>query len=265
VTRCLSLNVSAAAIDVLHDDATSRRFAVDMIQFSSEKRRIHRNEYDASERGAKLDQNPIWAVGSPQGNVVAGDAPTPMALLRAGFGEQPRLERGVRSSGSGQLSPAAWKRLTVARTVDAATPIRRAISRVDTPPTNLSRSTSRTWRMVVLSAGIRSLLRKSKGADLSRPAEAPPPPGEIIPEWWATSSRNGGRDHLGIGGRLHPGMVGGFTRNPHPSGSFDGSGAFRCPPSWQTIKVSVGRGRNGPKVTHPANQMAKCSQGTGPL
>jgi hypothetical protein len=64
-----------AAIDVLHDDATSRRFAEDMIQFSSEKRRIHRNEYDASERGAKLDQNPIWAVGSPQGNVVAGREP----------------------------------------------------------------------------------------------------------------------------------------------------------------------------------------------
>src|SRR5438046_5278986 len=39
------------------------------------------------------------------------------------------------------------------------------------------------------------------------------PPGEIIPEWWATSSRNGGRDHLGIGGRHHPGMRGGFTRN----------------------------------------------------
>jgi hypothetical protein len=43
----------------------------------------------------------------------------------------------------------------------------------DTPPTNFSRSTSRTWRMVVLSAGIRSLLRKDEGADLSRPAEAP--------------------------------------------------------------------------------------------
>src|SRR6266496_2461531 len=41
------------------------------------------------------------------------------------------------------------------------------------------------------------------------------PPGEIIPEWWATSSRNGGRDHLGIGGRHHPGMRGGFTRNRH--------------------------------------------------
>jgi len=101
--------------------------------------------------------------------------------------------RYLRMSG-GQLSPAAWKRLTVARTVDAATPIRRAISPVDTPPTNLSRSTSRTWRMVVLSAGIRSLLRKSKGADLSRPAEAPAPR--------ARSSRNGGRHHLGTVGEI---------------------------------------------------------------
>src|SRR5207245_1368408 len=41
------------------------------------------------------------------------------------------------------------------------------------------------------------------------------PPGEIIPEWWATSSRNSGRDHLGIGGRHHPGMRRGFTRNRH--------------------------------------------------
>jgi hypothetical protein len=50
----------------------------------------------------------------------------------------------VTSAGSGQLSPAAWKRLSVARTVDAATPIRRAISRVGTPPTNFNRRTSRT-------------------------------------------------------------------------------------------------------------------------
>src|SRR5262249_16829169 len=42
-------------------------------------------------------------------------------------------------------------------------------------------------------------------------------PGEIIPESWATSSRNGGRDHLGIGGRLHPGITGGFTRNRQTS------------------------------------------------
>jgi hypothetical protein len=70
--------------------------------------------------------------------------------------------------------------------------------------------------MVVLFAGIRSLLRKAEEADLSRPAEAPDP-GEIIPEWWATSSRNGGRDHLGIGGRHHSGTTGDFTRNRHGS------------------------------------------------
>jgi hypothetical protein len=37
----------------------------------------------------------------------------------------------VISSGSGQLRPAAWKRLSVARTVDAATPIRRLGDRPD--------------------------------------------------------------------------------------------------------------------------------------
>jgi hypothetical protein len=98
----------------------------------------------------------------------------------------------VISSGSGQLRPAAWKRLIVARTVDAAAPIRRATSRIGRPPTNFNRRTSRTWRMIVLSAGIRSLLlEQPKERDLSRPAGAPTAPGEIILEWWATSSRNG--------------------------------------------------------------------------
>jgi hypothetical protein len=32
--------------------------------------------------------------------------------------------------------------------------------------------------------------------------------GEIISEWWATSNRNGGRDHSG--------MVGDIERNQHP-------------------------------------------------
>jgi hypothetical protein len=45
----------------------------------------------------------------------------------------------VISSGSGQLRSAAWKHFIVARTVDAATPFRRAISRIDTPPTNFNR------------------------------------------------------------------------------------------------------------------------------
>jgi hypothetical protein len=47
------------------------------------------------------------------------------------------------------------------------------------------------WRRVVLSAGIRSLVRKAKRADLSRPAEAPDP----------------GRDHPGNNGRHHLGAV----------------------------------------------------------
>jgi hypothetical protein len=83
-----------------------------------------------------------------------------------------------------------------------------------------SRSTSRTWRMVVLSAGIRSLLRKAEGADLSRPAEAPDR---------ARSSRNGGRHHLGT--------TGGFTWNRH---SFlDRVGFARSIMSLQELDPSV--------------------------
>ena len=55
----------------------------------------------------------------------------------------------------------------------------------------------------------------AKGEDLSRPAEAPAIPGDIIPERWATSSRNGGRHYLGMGGRHHSGIMGGLLRNPH--------------------------------------------------
>jgi hypothetical protein len=56
-------------------------------------------------------------------------------------------------------------------------------------PAVVKRSTSRTWRIVVLSAGIRSPVQKPKERTLIGPAEAP--------SNRATSSRNGGRNHLG--------------------------------------------------------------------
>src|SRR5262249_20511596 len=136
----------------------------------------------------------------------------------------------VISSGSGQLRPDAWKRSSVVRTVEAATPIRRAISRVGTPPTNFNRRTSRTWRMVILSAGIRSLLGKPRSGPesgqqrhLSPGRNHPGMVGDIISVRWAELSRNGGRHHSGI--------VGGFARNQHAYGksrrevTLDASGA----------------------------------------
>src|SRR5262250_239174 len=55
---------------------------------------------------------------------------------------------------------------------------------------------------------------EAKGANLSRPAEAPDPGrdhpgmvGDIISERWAELSRNGGRHHSGI--------VGDIDRSPH--------------------------------------------------
>src|SRR5215204_2238388 len=77
----------------------------------------------------------------------------------------------------------------------------RAISRVATPPTNFSRSTSRTWHMVVLSAGIRSLLRK-EGARPESASRGTRPR--------ARSSRNGGRHHLGTVGEIISERVGGI-------------------------------------------------------
>jgi hypothetical protein len=59
----------------------------------------------------------------------------------------------VKSASNGQAIPAASQRRSVNRTVDDATPIRRAISRVEIPALfNLRHS--RTWRIDILSIGI---------------------------------------------------------------------------------------------------------------
>jgi hypothetical protein len=93
----------------------------------------------------------------------------------------------VISAGNGQLSPALASRFNVNRIVDGATPTRRAISLSPTPAV-LKRSISRTRRIVVLSAGIRSRVQKAKEADLIGPA--------------ARSARNAGRNHLGTPGEI---------------------------------------------------------------
>ena len=90
----------------------------------------------------------------------------------------------VKSAGKGP----ALASVKVSRTVDGATPTRPAISLSPTPAV-FKRGTSRTWRIAVLSAGIRSAVQKPKERTLFGPAEAPPT--------WATSSRNGGRNHPG--------------------------------------------------------------------
>src|ERR1700730_4209953 len=67
------------------------------------------------------------------------------------------------------------------------------------------------WSFSLLASGLS--FATAKGADLSRPAEAPATPGEINPEWWATSSRNGGRDHRGIVGDIIPESWAACSRN----------------------------------------------------
>jgi hypothetical protein len=126
----------------------------------------------------------------------------------------------VISAGNGQSNPALASRFKVNRIVDGATPTRRAISLSPTPAV-LKRSTSRTWRIAVLFAGIRSPVQKPKERTLIGPAEAPPTratssrnagrhhpgmPGDIILERRARSNRNAGRDHRGFASD--------FPRNP---------------------------------------------------
>ena len=104
---------------------------------------------------------------------------------------------------NGQVSPAASNRRIVSRTVEGAVPTRRAISRVGIPA-DFNLITSRTWRIANLSVGIQVPFAKPKGGTVSEPEEASSPPGDIIPERWARSSRNGGRDQIGTVGEIIP-------------------------------------------------------------
>jgi hypothetical protein len=91
-------------------------------------------------------------------------------VLAARLRDQGALDRrdrrdtptGGASVGSGQPSPATVSRCSVSRTVDGARFSRRAISLLEIPAV-LKRSTSRTWRIAVLSAGIRPLRSKAEG------------------------------------------------------------------------------------------------------
>jgi hypothetical protein len=76
----------------------------------------------------------------------------------------------VISAGNGQQNPAPASRFSVSRIVDGATPTRRAIWLSPTPAV-LNRSTSRTRRIGILFAGIRSLVQKPKERTLIGPAE----------------------------------------------------------------------------------------------
>jgi hypothetical protein len=50
-------------------------------------------------------------------------------------------------------------------------------------PANFNRRTSRTWRIVVLSAGIRPFLSNSQKKDRNHSQQRRPYPGGFIPEW----------------------------------------------------------------------------------
>src|SRR5882762_4856862 len=108
-------------------------------------------------------------------------------------------------SGKGQPSPAPSKRLNVSRTVEAAMPSRRAISRVEIPAENFKRMISRTWRIATLSAGIIAPLdcqrRDPKQASGGARRHSRPR---------AALFRSGGRHHLV--------MMGGLNRNQRPKG-----------------------------------------------
>jgi hypothetical protein len=60
----------------------------------------------------------------------------------------------ARSSGNGHASPDFSKRRNISRSVEGATPVRLATSRVARPASRLNLNISRTRRMAILSVGI---------------------------------------------------------------------------------------------------------------
>src|SRR6476660_7011033 len=102
-------------------------------------------------------------------------------------------------SGKGQPSPAPSKRLNVSRTVEAAMPSRRAISRVEIPAENFKRMISRTWRIATLSAGIIAPLdcQRSDPKQASGGARRHSRPRAAL-------FRSGGRHHLVMVGGIIP-------------------------------------------------------------
>ena len=91
-------------------------------------------------------------------------------------------------------------RFSVSRTVDDATPTRRAISFPDTPAASTEAHRALGVSQSSLLASSPPVAKKPKEWTLSGPAETP--------SNRATSSRNGGRNHLGIPERHQIGMPG---------------------------------------------------------
>src|SRR5258707_10138946 len=102
-------------------------------------------------------------------------------------------------SGKGQPSQAPSKRLNVSRTVEAAMPNRRAISRVEISAENFKRMISRTWRIATLSAGIIAPLdcQRSDPKQASGGARRHSRPRAAL-------FRSGGRHHLVMVGGIIP-------------------------------------------------------------
>jgi len=96
------------------------------------------------------------------------------------------------SNGTGYQRSDRSKRRIMSRTVERATPIIRAISRIATAPSRCSLITSHTSRIFGLLVGIRSPRAAIQPKRwLQRPGSRPP-------QKWPGISRNGGRHHLEI-------------------------------------------------------------------
>jgi hypothetical protein len=94
----------------------------------------------------------------------------------------------VTLSGNGQVSPDASNRRIVSRTVEGAEPTRQAISWLGIPVAFNLITSAHVAHRKPLRRHPGPPSHKPEGGTVSEPEEAVSPRGEIIPEWWATSS-----------------------------------------------------------------------------
>jgi hypothetical protein len=147
----------------------------------------------------------------------------PVALLAAGIGEQPRLERGVsqllgqRPAEAGSLEASDRGAGCRCRHSNATGNLTGRYATNELQPkhfAHVAHGRSLCWHPVSPS--------KVEGADLSRPAEAPDPR--------AKSSRNGGRHHLGTVGEIISESVGGIIPERRAASAGIGTSRYAIPP-----------------------------------
>lgn len=144
-----------------------------------------------------------------------GDAAVTLTVAIAGLREQAKFQNRV--------GDVVWQRPAQARGLEPPERQSHRRGRRAHPSRNLAARQPRRLHSdhIAHTAHRKPLCRHPGSPSQSRKGSSygsqkrPRHPGDIIPEWWATSSRNGWATSNRNGGRDHLGILGDIDRNPH--------------------------------------------------